>query len=277
MSSVRALLEQAADLSTSSPRRDVEILLCHCLKKNRAWLYTWPETEVETRVELQFTKLLTQRKRGVPVAHLTGVRDFWSLELHVNEHTLIPRPETETLVEWALELSLPGDASVLDLGTGSGAIALALAKERPQWIMTAVDASEDALRVARKNASGLGLPQVRFLKSNWYSNLSTEPFDLLVGNPPYIEETDIHLSQGDLPHEPQMALVSADNGLADLAEIIAGASAHLHPKGCLLLEHGYDQGLAVRELFRCNGFEGVTTRQDLAGHERITGGHYCVE
>lgn len=272
MSTVRALLEQAADLSTSSPRRDVEILLCHCLKKNRAWLYTWPEVDVDASGERQFSELLSQRKRGVPIAHLTGVRDFWTLELNVNEHTLIPRPETEVLVEWALELSLPAVASILDLGTGSGAIALALAKEHPLWKITAVDASEEALKVAALNASRLGLSQVHFSQSNWFSNVSAQTFHLLVGNPPYIEETDVHLFQGDLPHEPKMALVSAESGLADLTQIIAAASTHLHPGGWLLLEHGYDQGAAVRELFGSSGFEEITSRQDLAGHDRVTGG-----
>ena len=159
MSTVQALLAQSVDLSTLSPRRDVEILLCHCLHKTRAWLYTWPEVEVEPDGEEHFSQLLAKRKRGVPIAQLTGVRDFWTLELAVNEHTLIPRTETETLVEWALELSLPADASVLDLGTGSGAIALALAKERPPWEVAAVDASVEALKVAKKKRAYLGLVQ----------------------------------------------------------------------------------------------------------------------
>ncbi|MFK8047774.1 MAG: peptide chain release factor N(5)-glutamine methyltransferase [Halioglobus sp.] len=277
MSKVRALLEQSVDLSTSSPRRDVEILLCHCLNKNRAWLYTWPEAEVDRDTQLQFSRLLAQRKCGVPIAHLTGVRDFWTLELSVNEHTLVPRPETETLVEWSLQLSLPEDASVLDLGTGSGAIALALAKERPHWRLTAVDASEGALKMAEQNASNLGLSRVRFLQSDWYDNVLEQRFQLIVGNPPYIEESDIHLSQGDLPHEPKMALVSTDNGLGDLKKIIANASKYLYTGGWLLLEHGYDQGAAVRELFQESGFDGITTREDLAGHERITGGRSSVE
>jgi len=277
MSKVRALLEQSVDLSTSSPRRDVEILLCHCLKRNRAWLYTWTEAEVDTDTQAQFSQLLAQRKRGVPIAHLTGVRDFWTLELSVNEHTLVPRPETETLVEWALELSVPEQATVLDLGTGSGAIALALAKERPHWRLTAVDASAGALKMAEKNASNLGLSRVRFLQSDWYDNVLEQRFQLIVGNPPYIEESDIHLSQGDLPHEPKMALVSTDNGLGDLKKIIANASRYLYPGSWLLLEHGYDQGAAVRELFQGHGFVGITTREDLAGHERITGGRSSVE
>jgi release factor glutamine methyltransferase len=269
MSTVQALLEQAGDLSTSSSRRDVEILLCHCLHKNRAWLYTWPEVEVEPDGEERFSKLLSQRKRGVPIAHLTGVRDFWTFELAVNRHTLIPRTETETLVEWSLELALPGDASVLDLGTGSGAIALAIAKERPQWAVVAVD--------AEKNARTLGLSHVRFVQSNWYSKLSGGMFDLIVGNPPYIDESDAHLDQGDLPHEPQMALVSAEKGLADLEQIVVNASKYLHPRGWLLLEHGYDQGAAVRALFGGNGLERIETRLDLAGQERVTGGYRCAQ
>lgn len=277
MSTVQALLDQETDLPNSSARRDVEVLLCHCLDKNRAWLYTWPEAEVEPVGEERFSKLLSQRKRGVPIAYLTGVRDFWTFELSVNEHTLIPRAETETLVEWALELSLPGNASVLDLGTGSGAIALALAKEWPHWVVVAVDASEEALKVAVQNAHTLDLSHVRFDQSNWYSNLLGETFDLIVSNPPYIDELDVHLSQGDLPHEPQMALVSAEMGLADLEQIVVNASEYLHSSGWLLLEHGYAQGAAVRELFGDNGFEKIETRLDLAGHERITGGRCCVK
>jgi len=277
MPTVSGLLAQARDLSTANPRRDAEILLCHCLKKNRAWLYTWPDAEVVSSQVLHFSQLMSRRKRGVPIAHLTGVRDFWSLELQVNEHTLIPRAETETLVEWALELALPESASILDLGTGSGAIALALAKERPRWQLAGVDASADALKIAKANAESLGLSTVRFLQSNWFSSLPGEHFHLLVANPPYIEKSDPHLSQGDLPHEPQMALVADENGLADISHIVAAAPAHLHRDGWLLVEHGFDQGAATRDLFHSSGFFDVTTRRDLAGHERITGGCACAQ
>ena len=272
MATVQALLQEASDLTTDDPRRDAEILLCHCLDKDRAWLYTWPEAEVSSPEGQRYADLIAARKHGAPVAYLTGRREFWSLQLEVNEHTLIPRPETETLVEWALELELSECASVLDMGTGTGAIALALANERKAWNLTAVDASEDALDVARRNGERLGLFRVSFQISDWYAALKGKRYHLIVSNPPYIEEGDVHLSRGDLPFEPQMALVAADRGMADLAFIIDGAAAHLHPGGVLLLEHGYDQATSVRSALQLGGFASVQTRRDIAGQERVTGG-----
>ena len=241
MPTVQALLGRSAGLTSDNPRRDAEILLCYCLGKDRAWLYTWPELEVETPQAQHYCELLEARRRGRPIAHITGTREFWSLELAVNEHTLIPRPETETLVEWALELPLPDNASVLDLGTGSGAIALALARERSHWSICAVDVSEDALAIARQNSLALGLARVQFLQSDWFAAVSGTRYSLLVSNPPYIEENDCHLQRGDLPFEPRTALVAADRGLADLAAIITAAPAQLCDGGWLLLEHGYEQ------------------------------------
>jgi release factor glutamine methyltransferase len=277
VATVQALLQAAADLPSENPRRDAEILLCHCLNRGRAWLYTWPEAQVCAEQAQSFTQLLAKRRLGEPIAHLTGRREFWSLDLEVNRHTLIPRTETELLVEWALELPLPDTASVVDLGTGSGAIALALASERPLWQITAGDASEDALRVARRNADNLGLHQVHFQHSDWYESLAGRDYDLVVSNPPYIDEADMHLSRGDLPYEPQMALVAPRRGLAALETLIAGAPNRLTPGGMLLLEHGYDQGAAVRELMLQRGFGQIQTRRDLAGHERVTGGCRGVE
>ena len=259
METVQGLLHAAADLPSDNPRRDAEILLCHCLGKDRAWLYTWPEAEVKPPLAQHFSDLLAARRQGTPIAHLTGRREFWSLELEVNAHTLIPRSETETLVEWALELSLPERASVLDLGTGSGAIALALAREREHWNVAGLDASATALAVARRNGVALGLSRVCFLQSDWYDAVVGAQYDLLVSNPPYIEESDIHLSLGDLPHEPKMSLVAPDKGLADLAHIIADAPAHLHPGGWLLLEHGFEQGDAVRRLLHNRAFATMAT------------------
>lgn len=277
MATVRELLRQADDLPADSARRDAEILLGHCLGQSRSWLYTWPEREVATDQAELYLQLLAERRTGAPVAYLTGQREFWSLSLKVNSHTLIPRPETETLVAWALELSLPQDATVLDLGTGSGAIALALASEYPAWLVEGVDASEAALELARDNAAHLGLEWVRFARSNWYETVAGRYFHLLVGNPPYVDGDDGHLLQGDVRFEPRTALVAADSGLADLARLVAGAPQHLHAGGWLLLEHGASQGEQVRSLLAEAGFGNVATRSDLAGLERISGGRLHAE
>jgi release factor glutamine methyltransferase len=271
MVTIAQLLRCAGELPMDSGRRDVEILLSHCLQKPRTWLYTWPESEVAPESAQHFEQLLQQRREGLPVAYITGSRDFWSLQLAVNSHTLIPRPETETLVEWALELELPGDAAVLDLGTGSGAIALAVASERPRWQVTALDASAEALQMARANATRASLERVVFLQSDWYQAVRQKRFHLLLANPPYIDAEDPHLLQGDVRFEPHAALVASGGGLAELARLVTGAPAHLHPGGWLLLEHGFEQGPAVRELLREAGFSGVSTRRDIAGQERITG------
>lgn len=268
---VQELLRSGDDLPGDSARRDSEILLCHCLSKPRSWLYTWPEREVLPPEAEHFQQLLAERRRGQPVAYLVGQREFWSLSLMVNQHTLIPRPETETLVSWALELGLPAQARVLDLGTGSGAIALALASERPLWQVQGVDASEDALFVARRNAAQLGLGRVNFIQSDWYSAVAGQKYHLLAANPPYIDPSDSHLQRGDLRFEPRSALVASQAGMADLIALVEGASLQLHPGGWLLLEHGFDQGEAVRGLLQRAGFIDITTRCDLAGQERITG------
>ena len=272
MATVRELLRCGDDLPGDSARRDAEILLGHCLDRSRSWLYTWPEREVAVAQDQQYRRLLAARRHGQPIAYLVRQREFWSLPLEVDHHTLIPRPETETLVSLALALPLPADARVLDLGTGSGAIALALASERPGWQVSAVDASAGALAVARRNAARLALQRVSFVQSDWYSAVAGERFHLLVANPPYIDAGDEHLVQGDVRFEPRTALVAADAGLADLARLVAGASAQLHPAGWLLLEHGCGQGEAVRDLLRVAGFGEVTTHNDLAGLERISGG-----
>jgi release factor glutamine methyltransferase len=272
MATVRELLYAGGGLAGDGARRDTEILLSHCLGQTRAWLYTWPEAEVAAECALRFQQLLAQRERGEPIAYLVGEREFWSLPLLVDRATLIPRPETETLVTWALELALPDDASVLDLGTGSGAIALAVASAKPAWQVTALDASEAALQLARANGERSGLPRVRFLHSHWYAAVRGRRFHALLSNPPYIDGDDPHLSRGDLRFEPRSALVSGENGLADLRHLVAGAPAHLLDGGWLLLEHGFEQAAAVRALLLAAGFGQVSTRCDLAGRERVSGG-----
>jgi len=272
MVTVQELLRSGDDLPTESARRDTEILLCHCLGKPRAWLYTWPEKEVSPDCARQFGQLLDQRRTGLPVAYITGEREFWSLPLAVNSATLIPRPETETLVAWALELPLPEAASVLDLGTGSGAIALAVASERSLWQVTAIDTNSEALKVAQANAARAGLQRVSFLQSNWYEAVSEQRYNLLLANPPYIDGDDPHLVCGDVRFEPRSALVSAQGGLADLDLLVTGAPVHLLNGGWLLLEHGFEQADAVRGMLRNAGFQQVSTRRDLAGQERISGG-----
>lgn len=277
MPTVKELLRATDVLPEDSARRDTEVLLCHCLGKPRSWLYTWPDATVEEPALSMFNALQDARLSGQPIAYLTGEREFWSLTLKVNSHTLIPRPETETLVEWALALDLPSQARVADLGTGSGAIALALASERPDWRVLAVESSESALAVARENTQALGLTRVELLRSSWFERIEQQDFDLIVSNPPYVKEGDPHLLQGDLRFEPTSALVAEQGGFADLHAIVTGSCEYLREGGWLLLEHGYEQAAALRDLLVENGFSCVESRRDLAGHERVTGGCWRAE
>lgn len=272
MVAVGELLREAAGLPGESAQRDAEILLAHCLQRSRTWLYTWPERAVDPAEARRYRDLLARRAAGEPVAYLTGEREFWGLALRVTPDTLIPRPDTETLVEWALELPLPGTAEVVDLGTGSGAIALALASERPHWRITGVDRSQAALAVARGNGERLLPGRVHWCRSDWFADLPAGRFDLIVSNPPYVAAADPHLQQGDLRFEPPQALAAGADGLADIRRLIAAAPDRLHAGGWLLLEHGFDQSAAVCELLCAAGFEAVTTRRDLAGLPRVSGG-----
>lgn len=252
---------------------DALLLLAHVLEREAAWLYAHGDAPVADAQAQRFDELVERRAAGEPVAYLTGRRGFWTLDLAVSPDTLIPRPETELLVELALQ-RVPQDAtaSILDLGTGSGAIALALASERPRARITATDASEGALEIAQRNADAHGIGNVGFAHGDWYQPVAGTRFNLVVSNPPYIAAGDEHLAQGDLRFEPATALASGADGLDALRVIAAGAVAHLHPEGWLLVEHGLDQGAAARALFSDAGLEMVSTARDLEGRERVTMG-----
>ena len=263
----------SALLESDSASADVEHLLCSVLECDRSYLFTWPERELDRIQVDRFNRLFQRRNAGEPIAHITGSRGFWSFDLTVNEHTLIPRADTEVLVEWALELDLPPNARVADLGTGSGAIALALAVENPQWEVVASDRILEAVDLAKANAKRLGIHNVSVVHGRWFEPLS-DCFDLVVSNPPYIDPADPHLVTGDLRFEPQSALTSPESGMADLHHIIKSAPAALNPGGWLLLEHGYDQAEAVVDQMVSVGFEHVKTRNDYGANPRITGGRW---
>lgn len=276
---IKRCLERSADLQqvSDSPRLDVELLLAHVLNKPRSFLYTWPDQQLTASEQSLFNALMERRIKGEPIAYLLGEKEFWSLPLKVDPSTLIPRPETELLVEVALSLLDNEPARVLDLGTGTGAIALALASERPQWEVTAVDKQPAAVALAIENCCRLNLRNVHITVSNWFSNLTGEKFSLVVSNPPYIRPDDIHLSQGDVRFEPRSALVADADGLADIQHIADAARSHLLDGGWLVVEHGYDQAEAVRQLFNKFGYCHVESRRDLAGHERLSLGQWLAK
>ena len=293
-------LEAALNLDSSSARIEVQCLLQTVLQVNRAYLLTHPEQQLESEQQAHYTALFGRRLRGEPIAYLLGEREFYGLTFKVTPATLIPRPDTELLVELALQrIPLHGAFRVLDLGTGSGAIALSIAHARPDIEVMAVDASQEALDVARENARRLLVQHesahistkpsvlseaegsvrtdflignVSLLRSDWFSALTRERFDLIVSNPPYIADGDAHLAQGDLRFEPRGALASGADGLDDIRRIVAGAKEHLNPGGWLLFEHGYDQAGRVRELLGAAGYAEVFSARDLAGIERVSGG-----
>lgn len=254
---------------SDSPKLDAEVLLCELLGCNRAGLVLRAGDTVRTELALRYAALVDRRRLGEPVAYLTGRREFWSLDLGVSPAVLIPRPDTELLVEWALQRLRGIEAPrVADLGTGSGAIALAIAKERPDAQVVAIDISEDALTQARYNARTLGLEQVEFRAGDWLAPLAGERYDLIASNPPYIAENDPHLAA--LRYEPRRALTAGPDGLVDLRRIAAAARACLKPGAALLLEHGAEQGAAVREILGGFGYAAVETRRDLNDLERAT-------
>jgi release factor glutamine methyltransferase len=265
-------IEKLTDISDSIPRLEAEVLLSSLLDRPRTYLTAWPETHLSQEQSLSFQAMVERRTRGEPMAYITGSREFWSLNLEVTPDTLIPRPETETLVEMALDLIPQGQAMLIaDLGTGSGAIAAAIACERPMCNIVATDFSSDAIQVAQRNFSRLGFNNVTITIGEWCSALSSDAkFDLIISNPPYIAEGDGHLAHNGLPWEPQNALRSGDDGLDDINIIIKQAPNYLAPNGWLLLEHGFDQGDQVRFLLKRAGFSAIKTTQDLSGHDRVS-------
>jgi release factor glutamine methyltransferase len=252
---------------------DAQVLLAHVLGRDRTWLAAHagdalPRTEAEA-----FFALAKRRRNGEPVAYLTGMREFWGLRLAVSPAVLIPRPETETVVELALaRLPADRDLAVLDLGAGSGAIALAIAHERPRARLLATDTSKDALAMARANAQRLQITNVEFIEADWYEGVPPTRFDLIAANPPYVEPQDPHLDDGDVRFEPRSALTPGGDGLGALRAIIGGARAHLAPGGTLVVEHGFDQSEAVRALFAESGFADIAAARDLAGIPRVVAG-----
>jgi len=271
---VRATLAQAiAALTGDEAAREAELLLQHVLGRTRAWLYAHADDMIDGPAVRRVRELVARRQAGEPLAYITGRREFWSLDLAVSPAVLIPRAETELLVERAIQkLPHAQAAAVADLGTGSGAIALAIARERPRAQILATDASATALDVARGNAARLAIPNIAFVLGDWCAALGSARFDLIVSNPPYIAAADPHLRRGDLRFEPASALASGSDGLDAIRTIVETAPAHLRPGGWLLLEHGFEQGHAVRALLEKSGFVEVFTAPDLEDRERVSGG-----
>ncbi|MFA0655593.1 peptide chain release factor N(5)-glutamine methyltransferase [Vibrio sp. 10N.222.49.C12] len=277
-SALKAAIVKLQEGDNTSPSIDAAVLLCHALDKPRSYLLTWPEKHLTTEQESEFNALLKRRLTGEPVAYIIGEREFWSLPLKVSPSTLIPRPDTERLVEVALDKTFGKQGAILDLGTGTGAIALALASEMPNRQVTGIDLRPEAQQLATENAQRLNITNATFLHGSWFEPLSSEgvvKFSLIVSNPPYIEKNDPHLSQGDVRFEPITALVAEEKGLADIRYISENARGFLENEGWLAFEHGYDQGLAVREIMQALGYLDVVTEKDYGGNDRVTLGRYC--
>jgi release factor glutamine methyltransferase len=270
-----ALASAVSQLNTEEAAPEAQLLLQHVLNVNRAWLIAHEHENLPPSIHAAYRTMLERRLNGEPIAYILGYREFYGLKFKVTPDTLIPRPDTETLVEAALvKISTTKPYTILDLGTGTGAIALAIAKHRPQAFIYAVDASQAALDVAIENARNLEIPNVKFVLSDWFINLNDEKFDVIVSNPPYIETNDAHLNQGDLRFEPISALASGEDGLNDIRKIVTQAPHHLNPHGYLLLEHGYNQAETVADLLKQAGFSEISHAQDLAGIVRVTLGCY---
>ncbi|MFT6389695.1 MAG: release factor glutamine methyltransferase [Cellvibrionaceae bacterium] len=280
MDTIQSLLADHQHLKSSdSSRLDCELLLCSVLQKDRTYLYTWPEKVLSSEQVQGYLELFFRRKKGEPIAYILGEKEFWSLPLVVNASTLIPRPETELLVESVLALmeSKKDDViSVADLGTGTGAIGLALASERPCWQIIGLEKNVEAFALAQENKKQLKLGNIAFYLSDWFDSIPNQRFDVIVSNPPYIDADDHHLREGDVRFEPRAALVADNNGLADLELIIQASLNYLLPNAWLLLEHGNQQSIKVGGLLTRAGFKHVQTKQDLAGQPRVTLGQRLI-
>jgi release factor glutamine methyltransferase len=273
-----ALAHAIAQLDQSdSAGLDAQVLLCKVLGKERSWLYAWPEQILGAAQMQEFLGLVERRSHAEPLAYITGKRAFWKLELQVNPSVLIPRPETELLVELALEFGRGQSGPVADLGTGCGAIALALALERPDWQVHASELSDAALQTAAVNLRASGLRNVQLFSGSWLGPLPAGQYRLIVSNPPYIDAADPHLQQRGLAFEPRTALVAGDAGLADLSQIAREASSRLQAGGWLLLEHGWQQAEAVRALLLQSGYQRILTKQDHGGRDRVTLGRWMEQ
>ena len=271
---IRQSSQQLAE-SSDTAKLDVELLLARCLNKDRTYLFTWCDKLVNVEEESAFNELFARRLKGEPIAYILGQQEFWDITLNTAAHTLIPRADTETLIDWVLELAddLPTNAKAIDLGTGTGAIALVLASEFPQWQVQAVDLIPQAVELAQQNGKLNNLERVQFYQSSWFDNVVGQ-FDLIVSNPPYIDPADEHLSQGDVRFEPKSALIADKKGLADLELIAQQGRDYLVDGGWLLMEHGYDQQDAVQKILIELGYQQVSTRIDLGGNPRITAGQF---
>lgn len=278
MRSIKYVLNEAARIlaaSSDSAALDAEILLCLTLDKERSHLRAWPDKELQPEHTARFWTLIQERQKGTPIAYITGRREFWSRDFHVTQDVLIPRPDTELLIELSLKLIPPDKLiKVIDLGTGSGIIAITLAAERPHANVSATDFSLAALRIAQLNANKHHTDNIQFYQSNWFANVPDAKFHLIVSNPPYIAEDDVHLKQGDIRFEPQTALCAGEQGLSDIKIIAETARNRLEPGGHLLIEHGYDQQHQVQTIFKDFHYDNVQTVTDLSGQPRVTYGQW---
>ncbi|MGZ5620849.1 MAG: peptide chain release factor N(5)-glutamine methyltransferase [Methylobacter sp.] len=278
MHSIKSALTEAVDalaLVSDSALLDAEVLLCQALNKPRSHLRAWPDKLLQTEQLTAFKTLLVQRQKGIPVAYITGNREFWSRDFQVSPDVLIPRPDTELLIELSLKL-IPADepVNIIDLGTGSGIIAITLATERPHAQITATDFSLAALSIAQINADKHHINNIQFYQSDWFADVPNTKFNLVISNPPYIAEDDSHLQQGDVRFEPQTALRATEQGLGDIKIISNAARHYLEPCGHLLIEHGYNQQQQVQTLFKDLHYDNVQTYTDLSGQPRVTYGQW---